>query len=184
MILLNLIAAADNSNGIGLNGSLPWFFPLELKYFARVTTQTFSEKKMNAVIMGRKTWISIPKKPLKNRVNIVVSSTIEKDDVEGAYVYPTFAKALQHCSLNKNIESAFVIGGVRLYQEFLSLNWWNKIFLTRVEGEFECDTFLPELEGIEGSTSPLKSKEEVNECDGNTYKYKHFVIEYSNLTSV
>ncbi len=70
-----MIAAADRKGGIGVNGTLPWHPPREQEYFQRVTTQVQDPAHRNAVIMGRKTWESIPDehKPLPGRVNIVVS---------------------------------------------------------------------------------------------------------------
>ena len=72
----NLIAAAcGKSLGIGVNGELPWRLKSEMKYFASTTTKTKDSVKKNAIVMGRKTWESIPLKfrPLKNRLNIVLS---------------------------------------------------------------------------------------------------------------
>src|ERR1700692_3001843 len=74
MSRLTLIVAATKSNGIGQNAHLPWRLPKEMAYFAQVTSNA-PDRHTNAVIMGRNTWESIPKKfrPLKNRVNIVIS---------------------------------------------------------------------------------------------------------------
>jgi dihydrofolate reductase len=74
MSRLTLIVAATKSNGIGQNARLPWRLPKEMAYFAQVTSNA-PDGSSNAVIMGRNTWESIPKKfrPLKNRVNIVIS---------------------------------------------------------------------------------------------------------------
>lgn len=87
MSRLTLVVAATRTNGIGQNGSLPWQLPQEMSYFARATIKTAPEGKVNAVIMGRNTWESIPRKftPLKDRVNVVVSR-IEKYDI-GPYVH-------------------------------------------------------------------------------------------------
>jgi dihydrofolate reductase len=74
MLRLTLIVAATKSNGIGQNARLPWQLPKEMAYFAQVTSNA-PDGRSNAVLMGRNTWESIPKKfrPLKNRVNIVIS---------------------------------------------------------------------------------------------------------------
>ena len=74
MTRLTLIVAATLQNGIGQSGRLPWRLPQEMAYFARVTT-TAPEGNVNAVIMGRNTWESIPAKfkPLQKRLNVVVS---------------------------------------------------------------------------------------------------------------
>lgn len=74
MSRLTIIVAATKANGIGINNSLPWHLPKDMKYFSQVTSNA-ADGQQNAVIMGRKTWESIPKKhrPLSNRYNIVLS---------------------------------------------------------------------------------------------------------------
>jgi dihydrofolate reductase len=74
MYRLSIIVAATATNGIGINGGLPWRLPREMAYFARITSQAPAGQ-TNAVIMGRKTWESIPSKfrPLSNRLNIILS---------------------------------------------------------------------------------------------------------------
>ena len=75
MTRLTLIVAATRSNGIGQNSQLPWRLAKEMAYFKRVTTNA-PEGSMNAVVMGRNTWESIPQRfrPLDKRLNIVISS--------------------------------------------------------------------------------------------------------------
>ena len=70
-----IVAVCGKSFGIGNNGQLPWRLKSEMKHFASTTTTTKDTSKRNAVIMGRKTWDSIPRKfrPLKNRLNLVLS---------------------------------------------------------------------------------------------------------------
>jgi dihydrofolate reductase len=80
-IKLNLIVAMCNSNlGIGINGEIPWRLPTDMKHFASVTTFTEDKKKINAVIMGRLTWLSIPKKfrPMPNRLNVIILKILLK----------------------------------------------------------------------------------------------------------
>ena len=74
MSRLTIIIAATKANGIGVNNTLPWHLRNDMKYFAQVTSNA-ADGQQNAVIMGRKTWESIPKKfrPLSNRYNIVLS---------------------------------------------------------------------------------------------------------------
>jgi dihydrofolate reductase len=83
-----IVAACGKSFGIGCNGELPWRLRSEMKYFAETTSKTKDPNKRNAVIMGRKTWESIPSKfrPLKSRLNIVLShqaNYILGDEVDG-----------------------------------------------------------------------------------------------------
>ena len=70
-----IVAATKNDFGIGLKGKMPWQLPEDMKYFKRITKSTEDVTKRNAVIMGRKTWESIPKKfrPLEGRVNVVLT---------------------------------------------------------------------------------------------------------------
>ena len=78
---LTLIAAVTQANGLGVNGTLPWKLPKEMAHFRKATSAVGAsrpdEGAMNAVVMGRKTWESIPTKfrPLKGRINVVVSRT-------------------------------------------------------------------------------------------------------------
>lgn len=78
MLRLTIIVAATKSNGIGQNAGLPWRLPREMKYFTQVTTAS-PEGTMNAVLLGRNTWESIPKKhrPLSRRVNLVTSRNVD-----------------------------------------------------------------------------------------------------------
>jgi dihydrofolate reductase len=83
---ITLIVAATLSNGIGATGRLPWRLSKEMAYFAKITSHVPENvTKRNAVIMGRKTWESIPTKfrPLKNRINVVVSRDPESMYVQG-----------------------------------------------------------------------------------------------------
>lgn len=75
---VSMIAAACQGNGIGFKGSLPWRLKNEMAYFTRITSETKDVGKKNAVIMGRKSWDSIPPKyrPLPGRVNVVISRTL------------------------------------------------------------------------------------------------------------
>ena len=97
----NLIVACANNYGIGYNGELPWHIPNDLKRFSKLT----KGKGNNAVIMGRKTWDSLPVKPLPNRVNIILTSNSElinkyKDNNEIVFL-PTFDDIDTFCNFEK-----------------------------------------------------------------------------------
>lgn len=75
---MNLIAAVDANYGIGKSNDLPWRLPKEYAHFVRETTRTKHPDRVNAVIMGRRCWESIPEKfrPLRNRVNVILSRSM------------------------------------------------------------------------------------------------------------
>lgn len=108
MANISIIAAVARDGTYSINGGLPWDIPEELKHFKGVTSGA-------AVIMGRKTWDSLPFKPLKGRKNFVVSTTVA--NIEGATVAPSLYGALSLVGEGK----AFVIGGRGLWYEAMEL---------------------------------------------------------------
>ncbi|WVQ98212.1 hypothetical protein IAU59_005334 [Kwoniella sp. CBS 9459] len=163
---ITAIVAATTSNGIGINGGLPWRLPGEMKYFARVTTGETSSSEnpsagQNAVIMGRKTWDSIPAKfrPLKGRRNVVVS----RQGVVVAGAPNTHTANSLHSAISsipENTPRVFIIGGSQLYTASfapLALDsdsdsdssppkpLIDRVLLTRVLSEFECDAYLDDF---------------------------------------
>lgn len=150
----NLIVAYDSKRGIGKDGDLPWRLPSDLKRFGNLTKTTVSPNGFNAVIMGRKTYDSLPNKykPLPNRLNVVISTT-RKDlwpDSDSIRVANSFDKALEICKGNKRVETVWVVGGSEIYKMSLDLRYRNDIgavYTTEIQGDFSCDTFFPQLVG-------------------------------------
>ncbi|KAK0748686.1 hypothetical protein B0T21DRAFT_380459 [Apiosordaria backusii] len=148
---LTLILASTPKMGIGLSGTLPWpTLKKEMAYFARVTKRSPAPSVQNAVIMGRKTWDSIPVKfrPLPNRVNIVVSRSINMNSIEKKEDKSLWAGSLEkalECVDGKEGEvgRVFVIGGAEVYRAALGLRETKRVLLTRVDREWECDAFFP-----------------------------------------
>ncbi|KAF7846277.1 hypothetical protein BT93_L4719 [Corymbia citriodora subsp. variegata] len=170
---LTLIVAATTKNGIGKSGGLPWpMLKKDMAYFARVTkrvpmpTNTGSVQsdalkeanlsgiRRNVVIMGRKTWDSIPPKfrPLKDRTHIVISTQDRSklqpipDDVVVASDISSGLRSLEVLvKEGKALPAgrAFVIGGSTIYRSALDLSQTKRILLTRVFKEYDCDTFFP-----------------------------------------
>ncbi|MDP6641937.1 MAG: dihydrofolate reductase [Candidatus Nanoarchaeia archaeon] len=128
-----IIVAASENNVIGLEGKIPWEIPEDMERFKKLTSN-------HPVIMGSKTFFSIPKKyrPLPDRKNIVLSRSME--DSEGIYVARTVDEALELAE----DEDTYVIGGGDVYEQFFFLA--NKIELTRVHREYKGDTFFPEID--------------------------------------
>ncbi|KAK0669622.1 putative dihydrofolate reductase [Cercophora samala] len=148
---LTLILASTPKMGIGLSNALPWPTTLkkEMAYFARVTKRAPSPSVQNAVVMGRKTWDSIPPRfrPLPDRINIVISrsiSTIEKKEDKAIWA-GSLEKALQWVDTEGEgqVGRVFVIGGAEIYKAALGLKEARRVLLTRVEREWECDVFFP-----------------------------------------
>lgn len=86
---VSMIAAMCEGNGIGFNGSLPWRLKNELAFFTRITSDTLDKSKKNAVIMGRKSWDSIPikYKPLPGRINVVISRRMTANEQCGRAIF-------------------------------------------------------------------------------------------------
>ncbi|KAF7897841.1 uncharacterized protein EAF01_008807 [Botrytis porri] len=156
-----LIVAATNKMGVGKGGGLPWTgLREEMAYFARVTKRA-GPGKTNAVVMGRKTWESIPPKfrPLANRANYMISRTQTSDPSDGylgpdAHAATSLTNALEklgsrsqakHSSNEeeKEIDRVFIIGGGQIYKASLELKEAKRILLTRIMDDFECDTYFP-----------------------------------------
>lgn len=103
------IAAVDRKGAIGKGGKLPWHYSADMKFFRETTTG-------HAVVMGRKTWLTIGK-PLKNRLNIVLSRDANIEPQESLVVFSDIESAL---SFSRSLSTdLFVIGGAQIYEAFL-----------------------------------------------------------------
>lgn len=146
------IAALDESRGIGRAGDIPWHIPADLAHFRKLTSQAHDERR-NAVIMGRKTWDSIPPRyrPLDHRVNIVLSRKPPADLPSKVHGTNSLEQALALCMQLKNqsaLDKIFVIGGAQLYEQAVVKNECTQLFLTRINANFDCDVFFPEFESF------------------------------------
>lgn len=155
-----VVAATVPEFGIGLDGSIPWRIPEDLKFFKETTTFTKDESKQNAVIMGRKTWESIPSKyrPLPSRLNIVLTRNTNSDvaktikSTDNCIVSSSFENAMEHLSwppYSESIETVYVIGGSEIYnlclnkyQENISAIYLTKVFLDESKKDIKCDKFF------------------------------------------
>ncbi|KAG8183024.1 hypothetical protein JTE90_017110 [Oedothorax gibbosus] len=176
-MVLHIIAAACENMGIGHKGQLPWRLKKEMAYFTEKTSATQNPGKQNAVIMGRKTWESIPKKmrPLPNRINVVLTTSLSS--VEGAHhTTDSFEKAmawLQEPTTKEKLDKVFVIGGESVYRMAMESEHPQVIYLTRILETFECDTFFPKLDEEKYSITKCEGvPEEVQEENGLRYKFE------------
>lgn len=164
----SLVVAADEKMGIGKDNRLPWpRLGGDMKYFAEVTTGA-ADGKINAVVMGRKTWESLPDKsrPLKERLNVVLSRS-DLDLPESAVLYKSFDQALEEMAEHGEIEKVFVIGGANVFEQALTHPACKKIYLTEVLATFDCDTFLGRIPEYFEKVS----ESEVHEDNGVKYKF-------------
>ena len=150
---MNLIVAVAGSNyAIGRSGTLPWRLRADFKHFVRLTSKTTDEIKLNAVIMGRNCYESIPAKfrPLKNRVNIILSRTMPKEHTENKDLH--VCRSLEEIGelveeLGDSIETVWNLGGREIYDLGLRENLVKRMFVTKIHQEIEgCDTFFPKID--------------------------------------
>jgi dihydrofolate reductase len=129
MSQLSIIVAVANDNVIGINNTLPWHLPEDLKRFKALTMG-------HHIIMGRKTYESLGRL-LPGRTTVIVTRN-KRYQVEGAIIVNSLDQALESCG---NDNEAFLIGGAELYQ--IGLDKADKLYLTEVHASFEGDAFLP-----------------------------------------
>ncbi|MBA0712068.1 hypothetical protein Golax_011193 [Gossypium laxum] len=147
------VVAATKDWGIGKDGKLPWKLPSDLKFFKDVTLTTSDSGKKNAVIMGRKTWESIPLqyRPLPGRLNVVLtrSGSFDIATAENVVICGSMTSALELLAASPyclSIEKVFVIGGGQIFRESLNAAGCDAIHITEIETSIECDTFMPAID--------------------------------------
>lgn len=149
---ISMIAAVGRNLELGKGNDLIWHFKEDMKFFKETTTGS-------SVIMGRKTFESLPK-ALPNRKNIVITNN--RDYIaDGGYVVNSIEKALELAG-----DNAFIIGGGNIYSQFLPLA--DKLYLTEIDDECaDADTYFPQFDK-DAYTSNLIAEYEVNDI-----KFKH-----------
>lgn len=172
-IKLSLIVAQGRNRVIGSAGQLPWRLKDDLAHFKRTT--------MGApVIMGRKTWESLPVRPLPGRANIVISRDWNYDAAE-ARVYSSVLPAINAAkamALKTGQREVFVIGGQAIYN--LTLPIADRIYLTDVDAAPEGDAFFPAIDGArwsEVSSTPVEAGE------GNDHAFSIRVLDHVTATA-
>ena len=155
---LSIVVAMDDNRLIGNKNQLPWHLPADLAYFKKLTTG-------KSILMGRKTYDSIGR-PLPNRRNIVMTRNSEIS-IPGCEVVSSLDEAFE---LTKGEEEVMVIGGASLCGQLLPEI--NRLYITKIDGEFEGDVFFPKYDHLNWSQVSCEShkKDSVNE-----YSH-HFII--------
>ncbi len=149
----------DEENGIGLEGKLPWHYPEDLKHFKEKTIG-------NAVLMGRKTYESLPKKyrPLPDRTNIVLTRS-NPEFHESVKIANSVDEVWRTAS--KSEDKIFIAGGETVYRQTLPSA--DKMVLTRIPGNHGADSFFPDWNSKEWE---LKKKENKGELVFEEYTRK------------
>lgn len=153
-MILSIIVAVASDGAIGRANDLLWHLPADLKRFKELTTG-------HTILMGRKTFESLPRGPLPNRRNIIISRSLPAQP--GAEVYPTIQQALVACASD---EEVFIIGGGEIYRQLLPNT--ERIYLTRAQASFpDAEVFFPELDPTEWieEAREVYPRDERNEYD-------------------
>lgn len=173
---MNMIVAFCKNRGIGSNNMLPWHIPNELKYFKRQTT--CGEK--NAIVMGKNTWDSLPKKPLQNRKNIILSSSLHQNR-EFQSKYKNTLINSNFDELNNTIEiltnkeyKIWIIGGKSIYDYYIKDPKLEKIYVTYINNYFLHDVKFPEIP----NNFKLKNTGPLFDYKRTTYYHKIYKNDY------
>lgn len=134
--MISIIVAIASNGAIGRNNDLLWNIPADLKRFRKLTTG-------NCLIMGKNTWYSLPKRPLPNRVNIVLTDD-PCECIEDCVSSYSVEDALSKCQDGKEV---FVIGGGMVYRQFLEIA--DRLYITHVHKDFDADTFFPAIDPVD-----------------------------------
>ena len=146
---INIIASVDKNNCIGCENDLLYDIIPDKKYFSQITKGEYYKKnKFNIVVMGKNTWESIPSnyKPLKDRINIIISSSLYNRHYilyDNVFIFKTFNDFYENISFsgytgniinfyNFNINEIFIIGGSQVYKNIIDNYNINKIYLTQI----------------------------------------------------
>jgi len=148
-----IIAAMAENRVIGRNNVIPWSLKEDMAHFSKLT-------KGWPCIMGRKTWDSLPKKPLPKRLNIIISGKMTAEmsslsinhgcvpqaglcpqELQNVIIFPSLSAAIEHCG---GYEKIFICGGQAIYRQALALA--DKIELTVIHKQYKGDTFFPEID--------------------------------------
>lgn len=139
-----LIVATDTKSGIGIKGKIPWSLKKDMAFFKKKTTKTQDANRLNMVIMGRTTWESLPTnhRPLSGRKNVILTRD-KKYDAPGGTIVSSIEEAIKEAE--ERIETIYIIGGAKVYEQFMKRRDITGVYLTKIEKEYKCDTFFPKI---------------------------------------
>ena len=162
MSKISIIAAVADNYAIGKANKLPWHLPADLKHFKQLTSG-------HAILMGKRTYESLPNGPLPNRKNIVLTSVLSEGVNEGYFEANSFEDAFDLCEHEKQI---FIIGGSSIYKQ--SLDKADSMYITWVHASFQADAFFPEFDL---KNWKVISQEDFPADEANPYPYSFVYYE-------
>ncbi len=158
--MINIIAAVANNRAIGFQNKLIYWLPNDLKRFKALTTG-------HTIIMGRNTFLSLPKGALPNRRNVVLSRSVST--FPGCDVYPSLEEALNHCAPDEDV---YIIGGASVYQQALPLA--DRLCLTEIDDTpAQADTFFPPYQ--EEWKEAAREDHDVDERHAHRYAFVDYI---------
>ena len=160
-----ILVAHDENRVIGKDNKIPWRNAEDWKLFKERTTA-------HPIVMGRKTWQSLPKKPLPNRLNLVVSTQfsnmaqffdIKQSEYGVVHAFPSLEEALDYAKKKQPDQPIFIIGGEAIYRYALKHNLVDRIIVSLISGKHDGDTYFPELDSSwkEASSTDHKTFKEI-----------------------
>ena len=165
-LIISHVVAMSNNQVIGVNNDLPWNLKDDLAHFKKYTTGKI-------IVMGRKTYESIGR-PLPNRVNYVISSTLK--NVEGITIFANLDDAIESAkkhNIKQDVDNEVaIIGGGYLFRD--SIDTFNKLVLTRVDCSIDGDVYYPEIDfnrwKLDSSENFLKNADNQYDFSVETYR--------------
>jgi dihydrofolate reductase len=159
--MISIIVAVAQNDAIGKNNDLLWHIPADMKRFKKLTLG-------HTLIMGKRTYQSLPIKPLSNRRSIVITDDPD-DHFEGCLMVSSIEAALALCDPS---EENFIIGGASIYRQFLPLA--DRLYLTKVHKDFEGDVFFP---NVNYNHWKLSSEENYPPDEKNDFAYSFLIYD-------
>ncbi len=158
---ISIIVAIASNYAIGKDNDLLWHISNDLQRFKRITEGHF-------IIMGKKTYYSLPRRPLPKRTNMVITD-VANEQIDDCLMAYSIEDAVNKMDINNE---NFVIGGGSIYKQFMPIA--NKLYITRVHKDYEADTFFPEISLTEWK---LSEKIDVDDDKQNDFKYSFEIYE-------
>lgn len=163
--MISLIAAIDETGGLGFNNQLLCHLPADLQHFKSITMG-------KPIIMGRKTFVSIGR-PLPGRLNIVLSRSLST--IDGVVVCDSLENAMEQ---TKDFSEIMIIGGAELFTA--AMNKASRLYITRIHHQFTADVFFPE---IDSSIWHCQDKQFRQHDEKNKFDMTFYIYERNNEAS-